>query len=77
MRPAAVTSLQLKPFLERCGYGVQQLTESNRFGAQMEPLAGLVSKPWMLARHASPLADQLAKRETHTSFCHQGRRGFR
>jgi hypothetical protein len=46
MPPAAVTSLQLKPFLTRCGYGTQQLAESYRFGTQTVPLAGFVGKPW-------------------------------
>ena len=46
MPPAVVTSSHLKPFLQQCGYGAQQLAESYQCGAQTVPLAGFVGKPW-------------------------------
>ncbi len=38
--------MQLKPFLQQCGYGAHQLAEQYRFGSQTVPLAGFVGKPW-------------------------------
>ena len=46
MPPIAVTSLHIRPYLERCGYTGDRLAEDYRFANASVSLAGFFGKPW-------------------------------
>jgi hypothetical protein len=44
--PSALTALQLRPYLERCGYTGPKLAEAYQFAENTVQLAGFIGKPW-------------------------------